>query len=246
METTIKGKIVVITGASSGIGQATAKFLAAQGAVVALGARNEERLESTVAEIIAAGGQAKAFRTDVSKREDVDALVAGTISAFGKVDVLFNNAGIMPLAMMEARQYDEWEAMIDVNIKGVLYGIGAVLPHFKHQRSGHIINVSSVAGYAGYPTSAVYSATKFAVRAITEGLRQELTPYNIRTTVISPGLTQSNLTESIGEAGLKQAIQGMMALAIPAESISRAVAFAIRQPMEVDINEMVIRPVAQN
>lgn len=246
MENNIKGKVVIITGASSGIGLATAKILAAKGASIVLGARSIDKLKALVGEIRTEGGSAIAVQTDVSKKEDVDRLIAAAITEFGTVDVLFNNAGIMPLAMMESLKYDEWEALIDVNIKGVLYGVGAVIPIFKEKKSGHIINVSSTAGYSVYPTSTVYSATKFAVRAITEGLRQELTPYNIRTTVISPGLTQSNLTESINESQLKDAVKGMMAIAMPAESIARAVVFALEQPNEVDVNEMIIRPVAQS
>jgi len=246
MESNIKGKVVIITGASSGIGLATAKLLAAQGALVSLAARNATKLDKVVSEIENAGGQAKAFKTDVANRLDWDTLVKGTIEHFGRVDVLFNNAGIMPLSLMENLRYDEWEETIDVNLKGILYGVGAVLPHFKLNKGGHIINVSSTAGYAVYPTSAVYSATKFAVRAITDGLRQELTPHKIRTTIISPGLTQSNLTESINEPQMREAIKSMMTIAIPAVSVSRAVAFAISQPVDVDVNEIIIRPLAQS
>lgn len=246
MNNNITGKVILITGASSGIGLATAKLLAAQGAFVSLAARRADKLEQLVNEITSTGGKAIAFSTDVTNKAEVDAFVAGTISAYGRIDVLFNNAGIMPLSMMENLAYEEWESMIDVNIKGVLYGIGAVLPHFKAQQSGHIINVSSVAGHFVYPTSVVYSATKFAVRAISDGLRQELTPYNIRSTIISPGLTQSDLTESINDDQLKQYFKTMMNIAIPAESIARAVAYAIDQPADVDVNEIIIRPTAQS
>lgn len=245
MKNNIEGKVVVITGASSGIGLATAKHLAAQGALVSLGARRIDKLELLVKEIEEAGGKARAFATDVSKLADVDALVEGTIAAFGKIDVLFNNAGIMPVSMLENLHYDEWEQMIDINIKGVLYGIGAVLPHFKAQKSGHFINVSSVAGHQVSPSSSVYSATKFAVRAISEGLRQEVKPYNIRTSIISPGITKTELANTITDEAIKPMIGMIMEMGIPAESIASAVAYVINQPEDVDVNEMIIRPTAQ-
>lgn len=245
MDNNIQGKVVVITGASSGIGLATAKHLAAAGASVSLAARRTEKLDQLVKEIEATGGKAIAFATDVSKRADVAALISGTIAAFGKIDVLFNNAGIMPVSMLENLHYEEWDSMIDINIKGVLYGIGAVLPHFKAQMGGHFINVSSVAGHVVAPSGAVYSATKFAVRAISEGLRQEVKPYNIRTTIISPGITESELTNSITDEQVKPMIGMLKQIAIPAESIARAVAYVISQPADVDVNEMIIRPTAQ-
>jgi NADP-dependent 3-hydroxy acid dehydrogenase YdfG len=246
MNNNIAGKVIIITGASSGIGLATAKLLASQGAVVSLAARRKERLEVLVKEIEAAGGKARAFATDVSKRQDVESLIAGTIQAFGKIDVLFNNAGVMPLSMLEHQHYEEWEQMIDINIKGVLYGIGAALPHFKAQKSGHFINVSSVAGHLVAPSSSVYSGTKFAVRAISEGLRQEVKPYNIRTTIISPGLTESELMHTITDESIKPMIGQMAGLAISADSIARAVAYVIGEPDDVDVNEMIIRPTAQS
>ncbi len=245
MDHNITGKVVIITGASSGIGLATARHLASLGASVSLAARRKEKLTQLVEEIEKAGGKAKAFVTDVSKREDVDTLIAGTIAEFGKIDVLFNNAGIMPVSMLENLHYEEWENMIDINIKGVLYGIGAVLPHFKTQKGGHVINVSSVAGHQVSPSSSVYSATKFAVRAISEGLRQEVKPYNTRTTIISPGMTESELTDAITDEMIKPMIGAIKQLAIPAESIARAVAYVISQPVEVDVNEIIIRPTAQ-
>ncbi len=245
MDNNIKGKVVIITGAGSGIGLATAKHLAALGANVSLAGRRKEKLDKLAAEIDRAGGKAIALATDVSKREEVEALIAHTIAAFGKIDVLFNNAGIMPVSMLENLHYAEWESMIDINIKGVLYGIGAVLPHFKAQLGGHFINVSSVAGHQVSPSSSVYSATKFAVRAISEGLRQEVKPYNIRTTIISPGMTESDLTDSITDERIKPMIGAIKQLAIPAESIARAVAYVISQPAEVDVNEIIIRPTAQ-
>lgn len=245
MNDNIKGKVVIITGASSGIGWATAQLLASKGAIVSLAARRTDKLEALVKEIEAAGGTAAAFATDVSKQADVNALVKNTIAAFGKIDVLFNNAGIMPVSFLENLHYEEWEQMIDINIKGVLYGIGAALPHFKAQKSGHFINVSSVAGHLVAPSSAVYSATKFAVRAISEGLRQEVKPYNIRTSIISPGVVESELTNSITDEAIKPMIGQLAGLAIPADSIARAVAYVIDQPANVDVNEMIIRPTAQ-
>lgn len=241
----IKGKVVVITGASSGIGLATARLLAEQGAVLSLAARRKDKLDTLVNEIAATGGTARAFTTDISKRHDVESLITQTLQAFGKIDVLFNNAGVMPISMLESLHYDEWEQMIDVNLKGVLYGIGAVLPFFKAQKSGHFINVSSVAGHLVAPSSAVYSGTKFAVRAISEGLRQEVKPYNIRTSIISPGMTQSELTNTITDEKVKPMIGHIQSMAISAESIARAVAYVIDQPDDVDVNEMIIRPTAR-
>lgn len=246
MNNNISGKVIVITGASSGIGRTTAKLLASQGATVSLAARRQDKLEALVEEIIEAGGNAKAFATDVSKRSDVDSLIANTIQAFGKIDVLFNNAGVMPISMLESLHYEEWEQMIDINIKGVLYAIGAVLPHFIAQQGGHFINVSSVAGHFVAPSSAVYSGTKFAVRAISEGLRQEVKPYNIRTTIISPGIIETELTNSITDEKVKPMLGQIAGLAIPSESIAQAVAYVIGQPEYVDVNEMIIRPTAQS
>jgi NADP-dependent 3-hydroxy acid dehydrogenase YdfG len=245
MSNNISGKVIIITGASSGIGWATAKLLASQGAIVSLAARRKEKLDLLVKEIEDAGGKAKAYVADVSRLQDIEALIAGTIKAFGKIDVLFNNAGVMPLSMLESQHYEEWEQMIDINIKGLLYGIGAVLPHFKAQKSGHFINVSSVAGHLVAPSSSVYSGTKFAVRAISEGLRQEVKPYNIRTSIISPGLTQSELTNTITDEKVKPMIGQMAGLAISADAIAQAVAYVIGQPDDVDVNEMIIRPTAQ-
>lgn len=245
MSNHIKGKVIIITGASSGIGWSTAKLLAEQGAIVSLAARRQDKLEQLVKDIEAAGGIATAFATDVSKRADVDRLIADTITKYGKIDVLFNNAGVMPVSFLENLHYEEWEQMIDINIKGVLYGIGAVLPHFKTQKSGQVINVSSVAGHIVAPSSAVYSATKFAVRAISEGFRQEVKPYNIRTSIISPGVVESELTNSITDEAIKPMIGQLAGLAIPADSIARAVAYIIGQPDDVDVNEIIIRPTAQ-
>jgi NADP-dependent 3-hydroxy acid dehydrogenase YdfG len=245
MGNNIEGKVVIITGASSGIGEAVAKHLTALGAKVSLGARRKEKLDQIVQDIEQSGGSARAFITDVTKKEDLDALVKNTIEAFGRVDVIFNNAGLMPLSRLENLHYEEWEKMIDTNIKGVLYGIGAILPVFKEQKSGHFINVSSVAGHRVGPGAAVYSATKFAVRAISEGLRQEVKPYNIRTTIISPGAIKTELPDTITDQEIKEVMQPVLDIAISPESIARAVAYVIEQPEEFDVNEIILRPTAQ-
>ena len=245
MDANISGKVIVITGASSGIGWATAQKLSEQGAIVSLGARRIERLETLVEEIKARGGHAFAHRTDVTKKEDLEDLVNATVAKFGKVDVIVNNAGVMPLSLIESLKFEEWNQMIDVNIKGVLHGIAAVLPYFKAQKSGQVITISSVAGHLVAPTSAVYSATKFAVRALSEGFRQEVKPYNIRTTIISPGLTESELSHTITVEEVKNAIDELRKMSIPALSIANAIAYAIAQPEEVDTSEIIIRPTSQ-
>jgi NADP-dependent 3-hydroxy acid dehydrogenase YdfG len=241
----IEGKVVIITGASSGIGEAVAKHLVAAGALVSLAARRKDKLDALVEEIKASGGQAISFVTDVTKREQVEALVQGTVEAFGKLDVMFNNAGLMPLSRLENLHFDEWEKMIDTNIKGVLYGIGAALPVFKNQKSGHFINVSSVAGHRVGPGSAVYAGTKFAVRAISEGLRQEVKPYNIRTSIISPGAIKTELPDTITDDKIRETMQAVLDIAISPESIARAVAYVIEQPEEFDVNEIILRPTLQ-
>ena len=246
MSHNLEGKIVVITGASSGLGEATARLLSAQGATVALGARRAERLQALADELSARGGKALAVATDVTHCEQVKGLVDAAVQTFGRIDVLLNNAGLMPQAPLERLKIEEWDRMIDVNLKGVLYGIAAALPHMKRQKAGHIINVSSVAGHKVWPGSAVYSATKFAVRALSEGLRQELKPYHIRTTVISPGAVATELLNAISEPDVAEAVRKRTAeIALPAESFGRAVAFAISQPEEVDINEILFRPTRQ-
>jgi len=186
MNNNIEGKIVVITGASSGLGEAAAKHLSEQGAIVVLGARRVDRIRSLANELIKKGGKALALATDVTKYEQVKALVDAAVKTYGRIDVIINNAGLMPHSPLERLKIDEWNQMIDVNIKGVLYGIAAALPYMQQQKSGHVINVSSVAGHKIGPNGVVYSATKHAVRVISEGLRQEVKPYNIRTTIISP------------------------------------------------------------
>lgn len=241
----IENKVVVITGASSGLGAATARRLANEGATVVLAARRLDRINSLVDEIAGKGGKALALATDVANREQVKALVDKTVETYGRIDVLLNNAGLMPLSPLERLKVDEWDRMIDVNIKGVLYGIAAALPHMQRQKSGHIINVSSVAGHRLIPSGAVYSATKFAVRALSEGLRQEVKPYNIRTTIISPGAVATELIDRISEPDIEAAVRARTSFAIPADSFARMVAFAISQPDEVDVNEIPFRPTLQ-
>lgn len=246
MTDNIAGKTVVITGASSGMGAAAARHLAAKGAAVVLGARRTDRIEALVAEITEAGGKAIALATDVTKREDLLRLVDVAVDTYGRVDVIINNAGVMPLSPLERVKVDEWDQMIDVNLKGVLYGIAAALPHMIAQKSGHIINVSSVAGHKLFGGSAVYSATKFAVRAMSEGLRQEMAPHNIRTTIISPGAVKTELLDHISETDVQKANQDYVAeIGVPAETLARLVAFAINEPEGVGINEILFRPTAQ-
>ncbi|KAF1044240.1 MAG: putative oxidoreductase [Herbaspirillum frisingense] len=246
MNANIKDKVVIITGASSGLGEATARHLGALGAKLVLGARRADRLEALVAEITRDGGAAIAVPTDVSRYADVEALVAQGVERFGRVDVLVNNAGTMPLSPMVKVKVDEWDRMIDVNIKGVLYGVAAVLPRFAAQGSGHVINVASVAGIKVLSgLGSVYSATKFAVRALTEGLRSEA-PDGVRTTIISPGAVDSELKTHSSDADSSAAVQAWYeANQIPADSVARAIAYAIEQPANVDISEVVLRPVAQ-
>jgi len=246
MTENITGKIVVITGASSGLGEATARMLASQGATVVLGARRMDRLEALAKEITAGGGKALAVSTDVTKREQVQALVDAAVSTYGRIDVMINNAGLMPQSLIESLRVEDWDRMIDVNIKGVLYGIAAALPYMQRQKSGHFINVSSMAGHKVGPGYSVYAATKFAVRALSEGLRQEVKPYDIRTTVISPGAVATELPDSVTDPVVGEQIRKYYeAVAIPADSFARAVAFAISQPDDVDINEILFRPTRQ-
>ncbi len=246
MNENIAGKVVVITGASSGLGEATARLLAKQGATVALAARRADRIDALAAEINDAGGNALAVATDVTDREQVKALVDTAVEKFGKVDVMLNNAGLMPLAPLEDLKTNEWEQMIDVNLKGVLNGIAAALPYMKEQKSGHFINVSSVYGHKLGPDATVYCATKFAVRALSEGLRQEVKPYNIRTTVISPGAVATELLEHISDETIQAQTRDFVSqIAVPAETFARMVAFAINEPANVDVNEILFRPTAQ-
>jgi NADP-dependent 3-hydroxy acid dehydrogenase YdfG len=246
MNNNIAGKIVVITGASSGLGEATARLLSAQGASVVLGARRIDRLRVLADELSRRGGKALAVPTDVIQCDQVKGLVDAAVQTYGRIDVMINNAGLMPQALLERLKIDEWNRMIDVNIKGVLYGIAGALPHMKQQKAGHFINVSSVAGHRVGPGFAVYAATKYAVRALSEGLRQEVKPYNIRTTVISPGAVATELPNTVTDPQAAERIRKFYAeVAIPAESFARAVAFAMSQPEEVDVNEILFRPTRQ-
>ena len=246
MSNNIEGKVVVITGASSGLGEATARLLCAQGASIVLGARRVDRLQSLVDELTASGGNALAVATDVIHCEQVKRLVDTAVQTHGRVDVMINNAGLMPQSPLERLKIEEWDRTIDVNIKGVLYGIAAALPHMKQQKAGHIINVSSVAGHKVGPGFAVYAATKHAVRALSDGLRLEVKPYNIRTTVISPGAVATELPNSVTEPDIAERIHKLYKeIAIPAESFARAVPFAMSQPEDVDVNEILFRPTQQ-
>lgn len=246
MSNNINGKVIVITGASSGLGEAAARHLAALGASVVLGARRVDRLDALVSEITAAGGKAVAFATDVTDPAQVRALVQGGIEAFGRIDVLVNNAGLMAIAPLSETPVQEWDRMIDINIKGVLYGIAAALPVFQAQRSGQFINVASVAGHKVFsPGGTVYSGTKFAVRAISDGLRHEVGG-DIRVTVISPGAVDSELKLGSSHEESLQALGEFYKLAIPAESVARAIAYAVEQPADVDISEVVLRPTVQD
>jgi NADP-dependent 3-hydroxy acid dehydrogenase YdfG len=246
MGNNIEGKIIVITGASSGLGEAAARLLSSQGATVVLGARRIDRIQKLADELGRSGGKALAVPTDVTDCGQVKALVHAAVRTFGRIDVMINNAGLMPHSPLERLKTDEWNQMIDVNIKGVLYGIAAALPHMKRQQSGHIINVSSVAGHKVRPGNAVYAATKHAVRVISEGLRMEVKPYNIRTTIISPGAVATELIDSITQADIRENVRSTIgALAVPADAFARMVAFAISQPEDVDVNEILFRPTRQ-
>lgn len=239
----IEDKVVVITGASSGLGEAAARRLAKDGAKLVLGARRLDRLQA-LADALSLGRDA-VVQTDVTRREQVERLADRALQSHGRIDVMINNAGLMPSSRLERLQVEEWDRMIDVNLKGVLYGIAAVLPHMIAQKSGHIINVSSVAGHKVGPGGAVYAATKFGVRAISEGLRQEVKPYNIRTTIISPGAVATELTHTITDPVVAEGVRKTYETAIPADSFARAVAFAMSQPEDVDVNEILFRPTSQ-
>jgi NADP-dependent 3-hydroxy acid dehydrogenase YdfG len=242
----IDGKVVVITGASSGLGEATARHLSALGARVALGARRIDRLQSLAGELTSHGGRALAMATDVTDRHQLSRLVDTAVQTFGRVDVMMNNAGLMPQSLLASLKIDEWDRMVDVNIKGVLYGIAAALPHMTRQKSGHFVNVSSVAGHKVRAGSTVYSATKHAVRVISEGLRQEVKPYGIRTTIISPGAVDTELPDTITDPEVAVAMRKFYdEIAISADAFAHAVAYALSQPEDVDVNEILFRPTRQ-
>ena len=241
----IEGKVVVITGASSGLGEATARLLSAQGATIVLGARRVDRIQAVADELTNSGGKALAVATDVTDPDQVKALVDAAVQTYGRINVMINNAGLMPHSPLDRRKIDDWNQMIDVNIKGVLYGIAAALPYMQQQKAGHIINVSSVAGHKVRPGGVVYAATKHAVRVLSEGLRMEVKPYNIRTTVISPGAVATELPNSITEPDIAENVRKGYEIAIPADSFARMVVFAMSQPEDVDVNEILFRPTRQ-
>jgi len=239
----IQDKVVVITGASSGLGEATARHLAKGGAKLVLGARRVDKLKALTAEL--GQGPDAAVATDVTKLGDVQHLVDVALKLHGRIDVMLNNAGLMPHSPLERLKVEDWDRMIDVNLRGVLYGVAAALPAMKAQKSGHFINVSSVAGHKVRAGSSVYAATKAAVRMFTEGLRQEVKPYNIRTTIISPGAVTSELIDSITEPDVAAGMRKFYEIALPTDAFARTVAFAISQPADLDINEILFRPTAQ-
>ncbi|TKA98372.1 SDR family oxidoreductase [Cereibacter changlensis] len=243
---TIKDKVVAITGASSGIGRATAKLLAAHGASVVLGARRENLLADLAEEITAAGGKAAFGETDVRRRADLDALVATAVEKFGRLDAIVNNAGIGPISRFDALRVDDWDAMIDVNLRGTLYGIAAALPVFARQECGHVINVVSTAGLQIVPTMGVYAATKNAVRTATEALRQEA-GRNLRVTEISPGMISTDFVDSISDQPAKERLAKRIGeIAISPDAIARGILYALEQPSDVDVGSIVVRPTAQN
>lgn len=238
-----EAKVVAITGASSGIGEATARRLAADGHRLFLGARRTDRLDALSREVTGAGGTAAFQRLDVTDAADVRAFVAAATEHYGRVDVVVNNAGVMPLSPLDALKVDEWDRMIDVNVRGVLYGIAAALPVMRAQGGGHFVNVASIGAYEVSLTAAVYCATKFAVRAISEGLRQE-SDGSVRVTLVSPGVTESELAEGITDPGAREAMKAYRAVALPASAVAEAVAYAVAQPAGVDVSEIVVRPAA--
>jgi NADP-dependent 3-hydroxy acid dehydrogenase YdfG len=242
---TIDGKVVAITGASSGIGEATASLLAERGAKVVLGARNPDRLDAVTARISAAGGEAVTKATDVSSRGDLMEFVSLATATYGQLDVLVSNAGIMPVSPFDELRVDDWEAMVDVNLKGVLFGIAAALPVFRRQGYGHFVNVASTAAFRVTPGQSVYAGTKMAVRAVSEGLRQEAGE-NLRVTIISPGMTSTNFADSISDPVARAELERRRdVIAMPPAAVARAIAFAIEQPPGVDVGEIVVRPTAQ-
>jgi NADP-dependent 3-hydroxy acid dehydrogenase YdfG len=242
----LAGKVVAITGASSGIGEATALLLAARGAKVLLGARRAERLDELTRRIVETGGDAVPVQVDVRRRDDLEVLVTSAQETYGRLDVLVNNAGVMPVSPLDSLRVDDWELMVDVNIKGVLYGIAAALPVFRTQGFGHMINTASTAAFRVVPNQSVYAGTKMAVRAISEGLRQEAGP-NMRVTIISPGMTSTNFADGMTDPDIRSALEHVRdEIAMPPDAVARAIAYAIEQPEGVDVGEIVVRPTAQS
>lgn len=239
---TAESKVILITGASSGIGEGTARLLSAQGHRLVIGARRTERLEELAGSLQAAGGTVLYRALDVTSAQDMDAFARFALESFGRIDVLINNAGVMPLSPLNALKLDEWDRMIDVNVRGVLHGIAAVLPTMERQGVGQIVNISSIGGHAVSPTAAVYCATKFAVRAISDGLRQETD--KIRVTVVSPGVVESELADTISDDVARSAMREFRRIAITPDAIARAIAYAVEQPADVDVSEIIVRPTA--
>ncbi len=239
----LNGKVVVITGASSGIGESTARLLASHGVQLVIGARREERLEALASDIRADGGSVAVQRLDVTNLKQMQAIIEAAQTHFGRVDAIVNNAGVMPLSPLEALKIEEWNRMIDVNIRGVLHGIAAGLPVMQKQGYGHFINIASIGAYEVTPTAAVYCATKYAVRAITNGLRQETEGQGIRVTLVSPGVTQSELAESITDKNAREFMKEYRQIALPATAIANGIVYALEQPSNVDISELIIKPV---
>ena len=237
-------QVVVITGASSGIGEATARMLAQDGAKIVAVARRKDRLEQLVKDIEADGGQAIAVEADVTSSEDMERAAQAAKDTYGRLDVWVNNAGVMPLSPVEMNRIDEWNWMVDVNIKGVLNGVAAAQPLMRAQGAGQFVNVSSVAGHLVFPGAAVYCATKFAVRALSEGMRME-SDGSIRVTNISPGAVKTELTDHIGVPEVRDGVQAFVDIAIDSDAVARAIHFAVAQPADVDINEVIIRPSKQ-
>ena len=235
-------KVILLTGASSGIGEATARLLSAEGHILLLGARRRERLEALSQQLREQGATVDVLETDVRRRGDLQQLADLAIEKYGRIDVLINNAGIMPLSPLAALKVEEWESMLEVNVRGVLYGIAAVLPVMQAQQRGHIINVASIGAHSVSPTAAMYCATKYAVRALSEGLRQEHD--NLRVSVISPGVVESELAETISDDTARDAMRAFRKIALKPESIARAISWSIAQPDEVDISEIIVRPTA--
>lgn len=241
----ITNKVVAITGASSGIGEATALLLAERGAKLVLGARGEDRLAALADRIADAGGDVTQVRTDVRRREDMAGLVGLACERYGRLDVLISNAGVMPISPLDELRVEDWEEMVDVNLKGVLYGIAAALPVFRKQGSGHFVNTASTAGHRIVPNQSVYAGTKFAVRAISEGLRQEAGA-DLRVTIISPGMTRTNFADGVTDPAMRARLaEARDGFAMPPDAIARAVAFAIEQPADIDVGEVIVRPTAQ-
>ncbi|MBC3423485.1 SDR family oxidoreductase [Pseudomonas sp. L7] len=238
----INDKVVLITGASSGIGEAAARLIAAKGAHVVLGARRIDRLQQLVSEIRAEGGSASARALDVTDLDSMQAFVEFAKAQYGKVDVIINNAGVMPLSPLNSLKVEEWNRMLDVNVRGVLHGIAAVLPGMEAQGHGQVINISSIGGLSVSPTAAVYCATKYAVRAISDGLRQETD--KIRVTVVCPGVVESELADTITDDTAREAMRTFRRVALEADAIARALVYAIEQPDDVDVSELVVRPTA--